>query len=301
MRESDSVHHPLHRPVMVDEVMELLDVKRDGVYLDGTLGMGGHTAELLKRIGENGRVIALDKDEVAIGYASQRLRDSRVQYINEDFLRLGQVVGDCGYVGGIDGILLDLGMSMPQVKDMERGFSFNSEYRLDMRMDTGAALTAWEVVNRYKMEKIEGILKEYGEEPKAAKIARAIVAERRHKAIETCRDLAALVEQVYGGRGKTHPATRTFQALRIHVNGELTALRAALESSAAALKTGGRLCVISYHSLEDRIVKNFFRQEASGGSSFKVLTARKPIAPSAKEVRDNPAARSAKLRGGQRL
>ncbi|MBF0457521.1 MAG: 16S rRNA (cytosine(1402)-N(4))-methyltransferase RsmH [Nitrospirae bacterium] len=287
---------PLHCPVMVDEVMGLLNVKREGVYLDGTLGMGGHAAEVLKRLGENGRLIGVDKDEDALSYAAQRLQDSRVSFIRDDFSRLGAIVKDCGYAE-IDGILLDLGMSMGQVKDMGRGFSFNSEYRLDMRMDNRASLTAWEVVNRYKMEKIEEILKEYGEEPRSAKIAKAVVSSRKRRSIDTCRELASLVEEVYGGRGKTHPATKLFQALRIYVNGELTALHGALEASVSVLKAGGRLCVISYHSLEDRTVKNFFKQEKLKGT-FNVLTG-KPVTPGAGEK--NPAARSAKLRGGQKL
>lgn len=287
---------PLHCPVMVDEVMALLNVKSEGVYLDGTLGMGGHSSEILKRLGDNGRLIGVDKDEDALNYASLRLQDSRVAFVRDDFSGVGRIVKDCGY-DGIDGILLDLGMSMGQVKDMGRGFSFNSEYRLDMRMDNRASLSAWEVVNRYKMEKIDEILKEYGEEPRSAKIARAIVSSRKRGSIDTCRELASLVEEVYGGRGKTHPATKVFQALRIYVNGELTALHSALDASVSALKAGGRLCVISYHSLEDRIVKNFFRQEKTRGT-FNVLTG-KPVTPGAGEK--NPAARSAKLRGGQRL
>ncbi|MCG6551709.1 MAG: 16S rRNA (cytosine(1402)-N(4))-methyltransferase RsmH [Candidatus Magnetominusculus sp. LBB02] len=288
---------PLHIPVMVDEAMELLNVQRDGIYIDGTLGLGGHAAEILKRLGEGGRLIGIDKDDEALKYAANRLEDSRVSYVRDDFSRLGQIAMDSG-VSGVDGILLDLGMSMNQVKDMGRGFSFNSEYRLDMRMDNRSPLTAWEVVNRYKMDKIEEILREYGEEPKSAKIAKAIVSERKHAAIDTCRDLSLLVERQYGGRGKTHPATKTFQALRIFVNGELTALQGALEASVGALRCGGRLCVISYHSLEDRCVKNFFKQ-AKG--VFNVLTP-KPITPTAIEARrNNPAARSAKLRGGQRL
>ncbi|MEO5360278.1 MAG: 16S rRNA (cytosine(1402)-N(4))-methyltransferase RsmH [Nitrospirota bacterium] len=290
---------PLHCPVMVEEVMEMLNVQSEGVYMDGTLGLGGHAAEILKRLGGNGRLIGVDKDGDALSYAAKRLQDSRVCYVREDFSHLGHIIKDCGYAA-IDGILLDLGMSMAQVKTMDRGFSFNSESRLDMRMDTRASLTAWEVVNRYKMEKIEEILREYGEESRSAKIAKAIVSDRKRASIDTCRDLAALVERQYGGRGKTHPATKTFQALRIYVNGELTALQGALEASKAALRAGGRLCVISYHSLEDRLVKSFFKNEKAKGS-FSLLTV-KPITPSALEARQkNPAARSAKLRGGQRL
>ncbi|WP_420264800.1 16S rRNA (cytosine(1402)-N(4))-methyltransferase RsmH [Candidatus Magnetominusculus dajiuhuensis] len=300
MGNTRGVSGAIHCPVMVDEVMELLDVKRDGVYVDGTLGMGGHAEVLLKRLGADGRVIGVDKDEEALMFAAQRLQDCRVSFVRDDFSRVGDIVKDCGYDTGVDGILLDLGMSMCQVKDMARGFSFNSDYRLDMRMDNRAPLTAWEVVNRYKMEKIEEILKEYGEETRGAKIARAIVAQRKRRSIDTCRELASLVEDVYGGRGRTHPATQTFQALRIYVNGELAALKGALEGSGAVLRAGGRLCVISYHSLEDRLVKNFFRQEKANGH-FRVLTV-KPITPSAAESGErNPAARSAKLRGGQKL
>jgi 16S rRNA (cytosine1402-N4)-methyltransferase len=188
---------------------------------------------------------------------------------------------------------------MMQLKDHERGFSFMSDAKLDMRMDASQKLSAWEVVNRYSEKELQRVLLEYGEEPLFRKIAKRIVSARHSSSIDTCAVLADIVLQAYGGRGKTHPATRTFQAVRIEVNGELGELRTGLAGAAGVLKTGGRLCVISYHSLEDRIVKNMFREMGKEGI-IKVLT-RKPLVPAREEILANAAARSAKIRGGEKI
>jgi 16S rRNA (cytosine1402-N4)-methyltransferase len=198
-----------------------------------------------------------------------------------------------------DGILFDLGISMIQMKDPERGFSFTSNKRLDMRMDREQALSAWDVVNRYPAKELERILREFGEERLSRKISEAVVRERRIKPIDTCAELSEIVERVYGRRGRVHPSTRTFQALRIEVNKELDELQKGLDASLRILRKGGRLCVISYHSLEDRIVKHFIARSSKEGS-LRVIT-KKPLTPGSEEIRSNPSSRSAKLRAAERI
>lgn len=278
--------------------MEMLQVKDNGVYLDATVGLGGHAAELLKALGPAGRLVCLDRDDEALAVARDRLGNHRVSLAKASFSVLAETLQALG-VAGLDGALFDLGVSMLQLKRHERGFSFLSEERLDMRMDTSQELDARRVVNRYPERELERILRDYGEEPAARKIAKAIVERRKKAAIETGAELAGIVEGVYGGRGKLHPATRTFQALRIEVNRELDELKAGLAAALERLIAGGRLCVISYHSLEDRIVKNMLRDSARDGR-VRLLT-KKPVGPGRDEVRLNPSSRSAKLRGVEKL
>ncbi|MFO0752300.1 MAG: 16S rRNA (cytosine(1402)-N(4))-methyltransferase RsmH [Thermodesulfovibrionales bacterium] len=289
---------PIHVPVLVQEVMEILAVREEGTYVDATVGLGGHAEELLSRLGPHGRLAGIDRDEDALGRARQRLDDKRVVLAQGGFSGMEGLLASLG-IREIDGCLFDLGVSMMQLREKERGFSFLSEERLDMRMDRGQGLTAWEVANRYPEKELERVLREYGEEPFARRIARALVQRRKERPIATCAELAGVVAAVYGGRGKTHPATRTFQAFRIEVNRELDELRTGLSSALAIMKRGGRLCVISYHSLEDRIVKNFMRDNAREGV-VRLLT-RKPVVPGLGETRRNPASRSAKLRGAERV
>ncbi len=275
----------------------LLKPESGGTYVDATIGLGGHAEEILRHIGE-GRLIGIDRDEETLKMAESRLSDKRVILKRGRFSDISTLITETG-ISKADGILFDLGTSMFHLKTPERGFSFLSEELLDMRMDIKQSLTAGNVVNKYPEKEIDRILWEYGEERLSRKIAKAIINYRNKKKIETCAELSDIVCSVYKGRGKTHPATKTFQALRIAVNDELNELRKGLDASKGILKSGGRLCVISYHSLEDRIVKNFMRDSRKEGI-FNVLT-KKPLVASYEEIRLNPSARSAKLRGAERL
>ena len=285
-------------PVLLNEVVDMLAVRGNGIYLDATVGLGGHSSAILDRLGSEGMLIGTDRDEKALASAAKRLGNGRVHLRKKRFSEIGDIVSDFK-IDSLDGVLFDLGVSMFQLKDYDRGFSFMSEARLDMRMDSSERLSAWEVVNRYSEKELQRIFKEFGEEPLFRKIAKRIVISRRLAPINTCSELAELILQAYGGRGKTHPATRTFQALRIEVNKELEELRNGLSAAVGMLKVGGRICVIAYHSLEDRIVKNVFR-ELSRERVLRILT-KKPIAPVREEVLRNPAARSAKLRGVEKI
>jgi len=287
-----------HIPVLLSEVAEMMAVREDGVYVDATVGLGGHSSAILEKLGSKGMLIGIDRDDEALSFAAKRLGNGRVHLHKGRFSELGEIVSDMN-MNQVDGVLFDLGMSMFQLKDHDRGFSFMSEARLDMRMDPSERLSAWGVVNRYSEKELQWILKEFGEEPLFRKIAKRIVISRQSAPINTCSELAELVLQVYGGRGKTHPATRTFQALRIEVNKELEELRNGLSAAVGVLKVGGRICVIAYHSLEDRIVKNTFR-DLSRDRVLRILT-KKPIAPVREEILRNPAARSAKLRGIEKI
>lgn len=287
-----------HIPVMVKEVIGILLPRPGGIYIDATVGTGGHTLEILKHIGSQGKIIGFDRDMETLNIARQRISDGRVILKKALFSEIRGILEEEGMTG-VDGMLFDFGMSMLQVKDMERAFSFSSEYPLDMRMDRSKGITAGEIVNTYPDHELERILREYGEERLAEKIARAIVLKRREGRIRSCKELADLVSKVYGRRGKIHPATKTFQALRIVVNNEINEIREGLQNSIALLNMGGRLCVISYHSLEDRIVKNFMRDSERKGL-LRVLT-KKPLTPRHEEIRSNPASRSAKLRGAEKI
>lgn len=288
----------MHISVLVKEVIEMLNVKRDGIYVDATIGLGGHAEKILFFLGDKGRLIGIDRDEEALKIAQERLKNHRVILRKGAFSNLKDLLLEKG-IEKVDGVLFDLGLSMLQLKEPERGFSFLSDERLDMRMDKSQLLTAWDVVNKYSEEKLEKILKEYADEPLAKKIVRQIVLKRKKSPINTCSELAKLVSDVYKGRGKIHPATKTFQAIRMEVNKEIEELNKGLQSAIEVLNSGGRLCVISYHSVEDRLVKNFMKDRFKEGI-LKVLT-KKPIRPSFEEIKNNPSARSAKLRVGERI
>lgn len=282
---------------MVKEVLEILNPGKGGVYVDATIGTGGHAENILKLIGPDGKLIGIDRDSEALKVAERRLSDRMAVLKRGKFSDMESLVYSEGVLE-VDGILFDLGVSMIQLKDLERGFSFVSEKRLDMRMDMSQMVSAWDIVNSYSERELEQVLREFGEERLSRKIARSIVSARSKKPINTCSELSKIVEGAYGGRGKTHPATRTFQALRIEVNSEIEEIGAGLDASLRLLKRGGRLCIISYHSLEDRIAKNFMRNNSKKGL-IKILT-KKPKTPSPEELRLNPSSRSAKLRAGEK-
>ncbi|MDA8082366.1 MAG: 16S rRNA (cytosine(1402)-N(4))-methyltransferase RsmH [Nitrospiraceae bacterium] len=287
-----------HLPVLVREVVDLLSPREGGTYVDATVGLGGHSEVLLEKIGRDGRIVGIDRDEEALRRTAERLHDDRL------ILRKGSFSGIAGLlraegIGEVDGILLDLGVSMMQLKDLTRGFSFTSAGRLDMRMDMSQPISAWDIVNAWQDRDLVRILREYGEEYRAARIVRWITEARKKKTIDTCAELAGLIERAVGRSGRTHPATRTFQALRIQVNREMEELAGALDASLGLLGKGGRLCVISYHSLEDRIVKNFIRDNAKKMTLLPLV--KKPVTAGMEELRANPSARSAKLRGAEKL
>ncbi len=269
-----------------------------GTYIDATVGLGGHSEEILKMIGRNGRLIGIDRDEKALAGTAARLDDDRVTLKQGRFADIEAILGSLG-VMAVDGVLFDLGVSMMQLKDLARGFSFRSDDRLDMRMDSGQMFSAWDVVNAYEEKDLIRILKEYGEEYRAPRIVRAIVNYRSRKSIDSCAELADIIFRAVGRRGRIHPATKTFQALRIEVNREIEELRSGLDASMRVMKGGGRLCVISYHSLEDRVVKNFIRDGAKEGRLRPLV--KKPVVPDIREMRENPSSRSAKLRGAERI
>ena len=304
-----------HRPVLVDETLDALAIRADGRYVDATFGRGGHTAAILARLGPAGSVLALDRDPEAERWAGAEFgAEARFQFVRTRFGRLAPIIAERGLLGRIHGVLLDLGVSSPQLDDPERGFSFMQDSALDMRMDPscGDSAAAW--INKADEKDLERALAEFGEERFHRRIARAIVAARQRAAITTTGRLAEVVSSAVPTRepGK-HPATRTFQAVRIAVNEELSELRAVLPQAVQALAPGGRLAVISFHSLEDRIAKRFLREQARGrelpldlpvaGPPEGVTLRRvgRTIRPTAQEVARNPRARSAVLRVAERL
>jgi len=303
---------PAHVPVLYGEVMEYLQPRSGARYIDATVGLGGHAQGMLERSSPDGRLLALDRDPAALSYAKERLSAYRGRVVLERacHVELREVAGRSGFEL-VEGILFDLGASSLQFGDASRGFSFQEEGPLDMRMGPDAAITAGEMVNTWPERELARIIREYGEERHARRVARAICARRP---LRTTRELADLVAGVVGRSGRIHPATRTFQALRIAVNDELDSLRAALPQALELLAPGGRLAVISFHSLEDRIVKRFMVRESSDcicppglpqcvcghQASLKRLT-RKPIRPSEGEIAENPRSRSARLRVAMRL
>ncbi len=287
---------------MVEEVMELLRCEPGGIYVDGTLGGGGHGEEILKRTKPDGVLIGLDWDEEALLMAKQQLEPygSRVRLFRENFIALTEVLERLG-IESVDGILLDLGLSSIQLEDEARGFSFRGDGPLDMRMDERRECTAADLVNRLPLHDLEHLLKEYGEERWAKRIAEAIVNEREKEPIQTTQALKKIIYRTIPKRFQSRrldPATRTFQALRIKVNEELENLRKILDTGWKALKKGGRICIITFHSLEDRMVKEGFRKLEREGE-MRLLT-KKPLRPSAEEKKRNPRSRSAKLRCAER-
>lgn len=288
----------IHRPVLLKEILEFLLIKRDGVYVDATAGFGGHSKAILSQLGEKGILIGIDRDQEAIKYLTEKINDPRFKAIKGNFADLKELLRKEG-ITEVDGILFDLGVSLFQLKETNRGFSFMSDSRLDMRMDNTQILDAWEVVNKYSQKMLERVFIEFGEEPYAKRIAKAIVEKRRKEKINTCKELSTLIARVYGKRGRIHPATRVFQAIRIEVNRELECLQKGLVEAYESLRNNGRLCVISYHSLEDRIVKNFLKDYAS--IKKMIILTEKPIRPSIEELKLNPSCRSAKLRVGEKV
>ena len=306
-----------HVPVLLKECLDALAIKPDGVYVDGTLGRAGHSLEIVKRL-TTGRLIGIDRDETAIAAAQERLADymDRVTLVHSNFDRIGDILAEL-HIDGADGMLFDLGVSSPQLDDAERGFSYMHDAPLDMRMDRTAYLTAREVVNGWSYEELRRILFEYGEERYAPAIARRIVQQREQKPIETTLELVDVIKSAMPPqalREKQHPAKRSFQAIRIAVNGELDALPPMLEAATEHLNPGGRLAVISFHSLEDRIIKKTMQELATGctcppefpvcvcGKKPKLrLVSRKPIVSGEEELAHNPRARSAKLRVAEKV
>ena len=299
---------------MLNEVLEGLNIKPDGIYVDGTLGGGGHSFEIARRLSKGGRLIGIDQDAAAIEAAAKRLGEfgDRVTIIRSNYVRMKEKLGELG-ISSVDGILLDLGVSSFQLDDAQRGFTYRDEQApLDMRMDQRRELTAREVVNSYSVEDLTRILREYGEERFAVRIAQRIDAQRKQKPIETTGELTQIIKAAIPAKARAegrHPARRTFQAIRIEVNGELRVLEESLNQMISILNPGGRICIITFHSLEDRIVKDAFRTAqdpcicppefpvcvCGRKSQGKVIT-RKPILPSVEETERNPRAKSAKLR-----
>ncbi len=305
-----------HKPVLLEECLQALAIRPDGCYLDGTLGRAGHSLEILRRL-TTGRLVGIDRDMAAIGAARERLADfqDRVTLVHGNFRDLGRILQETG-TGPLDGMLFDLGVSSPQLDEARRGFSYMQDAPLDMRMDESEALSAADIVNTWSQEELRRVLYEYGEERYAPRIAQAIVRRRGDRPIETTGELVEVIRSAMPAaalREKQHPAKRSFQALRIAVNGELEALPPMLAAAADGLKPGGRLAVITFHSLEDRIVKQTLRELATGCTcppQFPVcvcgkkprlkLITRKPVTPGPEELAENPRARSAKLRVAER-
>ena len=306
-----------HYPVLLNECIEGLNIRPDGVYLDGTLGRAGHSREIAKRL-NTGRLICVDRDEAALESAGRRLDEymDKVTLVHSNFDRVGQIIEELE-LSGVDGMLFDLGVSSPQLDDSSRGFSYMADAPLDMRMDRSEGLTAAEVVNTWSQEELRRILWQYGEERYAPAVAGAIVRARDKRPIETTLELVEVVKGAMPPaalREKQHPAKRTFQAIRIAVNDELGSVDRMVREAVPRLNPGGRLAVISFHSLEDRIVKNALAAFAKGctcppdfpvcvcGKKPQVkLVNKKPIVSGAAELEENPRARSAKLRVAEKL
>ena len=306
-----------HRSVLLDECIEALDIKEDGIYIDGTAGGGGHSFEIAKRL-TTGLLIAVDQDADAIEAAGKRLAPygDRVKIVRDNFCNLDSVCASLG-IDKIDGLLLDLGVSSYQLDTAERGFSYMADAPLDMRMDKRAALDAYRVVNEYSEAELKRIIWEYGEERFSGRIAARIVKERANKPITTTGELVQLIKSAMPAgvrEGGSHPAKRTFQAIRIEVNKELNVIAPAIDSAVNLLDEGGRIAIITFHSLEDRIVKETFAEAASGCTcprDFPVcvcgkkprlrLVNRKPILPSAEELAENHRSHSAKLRVAEKV
>lgn len=304
-----------HQSVLLEEALDGLAIKADGIYIDGTFGRGGHSQAILARLGPQGRLIAIDKDLTAIEYARTHFKaEPRFEIHHGSYARLAEFAKAAGVNGQIDGILLDLGVSSPQLDEAERGFSFMKDGPLDMRMDQSQTLDAQRFVNQAKAEEMAQVFRDYGEERFAGRIARAIVAARAEKEISTTGALAEIVKAANPKWEKhKHPATRVFQAIRIHVNDELGELKRCLQQAVEQLAVGGRLAVISFHSLEDRLVKQFMRDREEGQrpppgvpiryeqlkTDFKRVG--KAIKPAKEEIDSNVRARSAVLRIGEKI
>ncbi len=303
-----------HTSVLLEEAVESLRVSPDGIYVDGTLGGGGHSYEIARRLSEGGKLIGIDQDAAAVEAAGKRLGEfkNKVVIVRANYAQMEEKLGELG-ISSVDGILLDLGVSSNQLDDAKRGFTYrDADAPLDMRMDQRRELTAREVVNSRSEEDLTRILREYGEERFAVRIAQRIVSTRLKKPIETAGELTEIVRAAIPAKARAegrHPARRTFQAIRIEVNGELRVLEESLQGMISILKPGGRICVITFHSLEDRIVKEAFRRAENpcicppdfpvcvcGRKSLGRVITRKPILPSDEEKELNPRSKSAKMR-----
>lgn len=306
-----------HVSVLLEECIKYLNIRGDGVYVDGTLGMGGHSEAIASRL-TTGRLICIDRDDRALAFAGERLAPfgDRVTLMKGNFGDLGEILDRAG-VGSVDGMMFDLGVSSPQLDNAERGFSYMKDAPLDMRMDERAPLTAREILNTWSEAELRSVFWRYGEERYSGRIAAAVVARREESPIETTSEFVELIRRTMPAsalREKQHPAKRCFQALRIAVNDELGSLERMLEQAPDRLATGGRLLVISFHSLEDRLVKEAVRSREAGCTcpkEFPVCTCgfvqtlrsvtRKPVAPTAEETERNPRARSARLRIAEKV
>lgn len=306
-----------HYSVLLNESIEALNIRPEGVYVDGTLGLGGHSEQIAKRL-TTGRLIAIDRDKSALERAEERLAPyaQRISFVHGNFRDLPQLLANQG-VDRANGMLFDLGVSSPQLDEAERGFSYMTDAPLDMRMDTSESLTAWFIVNKWPEEKLKRILFEFGEERYAPRIAQAIVRRRAAAPIDTTGELVDVIRGAMPPqalREKQHPAKRSFQAIRIAVNDELASISELMDHAAELLAPGGRLAVISFHSLEDRIIKNAINARERGCTcprDFPVCTCgfhqtlksitRKPILPTEQELAENPRSRSAKLRVAERV
>ncbi|WKE66077.1 16S rRNA (cytosine(1402)-N(4))-methyltransferase RsmH [Gallaecimonas kandeliae] len=303
-----------HVSVLLGESIEALAIKPDGLYVDGTFGRGGHSRAILAKLGPEGRLIAIDRDPTAIA-AAKAMADPRFSIIQGPFSGLAEYLTEAGVAGQVDGLLLDLGVSSPQLDDAERGFSFLRDGPLDMRMDPTSGESAADWLNRAEADDIAFVLKTFGEERYARRIARAIVERRNQAPLSRTNELADLIAKAAPSKEKhKHPATRSFQAIRIYINSELDEVKKALDGALRVLKPGGRLAVISFHSLEDRLVKQFIRAQEKGPElppglpvtqdqikhHKKLKSLGKPIFPSEEETQANPRARSSVLRVAER-
>lgn len=307
-----------HKSVLLQECIDALDIRPDGIYLDGTLGGAGHSSQIARRLTEGGRLIGVDRDRTALAAAKERLAPyaDRVTLVHSNFAEIDAILDSLG-IPAVDGMLFDLGVSSPQLDDASRGFSYMADAPLDMRMDKDDALTAGEVVNTWPQGELRRILYDYGEERYAPQIAAAICRAREKAPVETTLELVDIIRSAMPAqalREKQHPAKRSFQAIRIAVNDELGAVSRMMQAAVGRLNPGGRLAVITFHSLEDRIVKSEMQQAARGCTcppEFPVcicgkkplvkLVTRKPIVSSPAELEENPRARSAKLRVAEKL
>jgi len=314
-RRVGSIMEFRHKPVLLDECIYNLNIKSDGIYVDGTIGGAGHSVEIYRRLGSKGFLIGIDQDSTAIEASRQKLENEpqKAKYVlvRSNFVHIKDVCLNIG-VDKVDGILLDLGVSSYQLDEAERGFSYQKDAPLDMRMDRTRELTAEEIVNEYSEEEIKNIIQKYGEEKWASRIASFIVNARRTSRINTTGQLVEIIKAAIPNAARRegpHPAKRTFQALRIAVNDELGVLERVIQDSVSLLRPGGRFCIITFHSLEDRIVKNEFNKLVNpctcpsdfpvcvcGKTSQAKHITRKPITPSKAELEENPRARSSKLR-----
>ncbi len=307
-----------HKSVLLEETIEGLCIKPDGIYVDGTLGGGGHALEVVKRLGESGRFFGIDQDEAAIAAASERLKEysDKVTVIRDNYENAVSDLKSNG-VTGVDGIVLDLGVSSYQLDTVERGFSYKYDTALDMRMDTRQAFSAKEIVNDYSQADLARIIRDYGEDKFANNIAKHIVRAREEAPIETTYQLNDIIKAAIPAKMRAeggHPSKRTFQAIRIECNRELDVLKNSLEEMIGFLNPGGRICIITFHSLEDRIVKSIFKKQENpctcppnfpvcmcGKESMGKVVTRKPILPSEEELSENSRSKSAKLRIFERL